>query len=120
MAPRRFCDPCGVQHRFQFAASPLKDRLRLQRQLLRKNYSNELRWNHKQEEEFKTVRRVLSDSSQMLQPFNPALAMGLVVDTAKTMGIGFILLENVLRVQAPAFVPSSPPQPINFITAAAV
>ena len=56
MAPRRFCDPCGVQHGFQFAASPLKDWLCLQRQLLRKNYSKELRWNHKQEEEFKTAK----------------------------------------------------------------
>ena len=39
-------------------------------------------------EEFETARQVLSDSSQMLQPFNPALAMGLVVDTAITTGIG--------------------------------
>ena len=30
----------------QFAASPLKDRLPLQRQMLRKNWSNELKWNH--------------------------------------------------------------------------
>ena len=61
--------------------------------MLRKNYSNKLKWNHEQEEEFETARRVLSDSSQMLQPFNPALAMGLVVDTAKTTGIGYILFQ---------------------------
>ena len=72
----------------QFASSPLKDRLPLQRQLLLKNWSNKLRWNHEQEEEFETARRVLSNSSQMLRPFDPSLAMGLVVDTAKRTGIG--------------------------------
>ena len=36
--------------------------------------------------EFETARRVLSDSSQ---PLNPALAMGLVVDIAKTTDIGY-------------------------------
>ena len=72
----------------QFASSPLRDRLPLQRQMLRKNWSNELKWNHEQEEEFETARRVLSDSSQMIRPFDPSLALGLVVDTAKTTGIG--------------------------------
>ena len=75
----------------QFAAFPLKDRLPLKQQFLQKNYSKKLKWNHKQMEEFETARQEFSDSSQMLQPFNPALAMGLVVDTAKTNGIGYIL-----------------------------
>ena len=30
----------------KFASSPLKDRLTLQRELLRKNHSNQLAWNH--------------------------------------------------------------------------
>ena len=77
----------------QLASSPLKDRLPLQRQMLRKNWSNELRWNHEQEEEFETVSWVLSDSSQMLRPFDPSFAMGLVVDTAKMTGIGYILFQ---------------------------
>ena len=59
----------------------------------RKNWSNELKWNHEQEEEFETARRVLSDSSQMIRPFDPSLALGLVVDTAKTTGIGYILFQ---------------------------
>ena len=66
-------------------------RLPLQQQLLLKNWSNKLRWNHKKEEE--TARRVLSNSLQMLRPFDPSLAMGLVVDTAKTTGIGNILFQ---------------------------
>ena len=36
----------------QFASSPLKDRLQLQRELLRKNYSNQLAWNNEQIQEF--------------------------------------------------------------------
>ena len=55
----------------QFASSPLKDRLPLQRELLRKNYSNQLTWNQEQSQEFKIARQVLSDSSQMLRPFDP-------------------------------------------------
>ena len=43
--------------------------------------------------ELETARRVLSNFSQMLQPFNLALAMGLAVDTAKTTGIGYILFQ---------------------------
>ena len=77
----------------QFAASPLKDHLPLQRQMLRKNWSNELEWNHEQEEELETARRVLSDSSQMIRQFDPTLAFGLIVDTAKTTGIGYILFQ---------------------------
>ena len=77
----------------QFVSSPLKDRLSLQCKLLRKNYSNELEWNHKQIEEFKTARRVLSNLSPMLRPFDPELSIGLVVETVKTTGLGYILLS---------------------------
>ena len=84
----------------QFASSPLKDRLPLQRELLRKNYSNQLPWNEEQVREFETARRILSDSSQMIRPFDPELTMGLVVDTAKTTGLGYILFQ---------FDPSLPP-----------
>ena len=77
----------------QFAASPLKERLSLQRHLLWKNYSNKLKWKNKQVEEFETERKVMFDSSQMLCPFDPTLAMGLVVNPAKTTGIGYILFQ---------------------------
>ena len=77
----------------QFASSPLKDRLPLQRELLRKNYSNQLAWNYQQVEVFETAQRVLSNSSQMLCPFNPDLKMDLVVNTAKTTGLGYILFQ---------------------------
>ena len=43
----------------QFTSSPLKDRLPLQRELPRKNYSIKLQWNHKQMEEFETAWLVL-------------------------------------------------------------
>ena len=29
----------------------------------------------------------------MLQPFDPVIAMGLLVDTAKTTGIGYIIFQ---------------------------
>ena len=72
----------------QFASSPLKERLSLQRHLLWKNYSSKLKWNNKQVEEFETERKVLFDSSQMLRPFDQTLPMGLEVNPAKTTGIG--------------------------------
>ena len=53
-------------------------------------------------EEFETARRVLSNSSQMLRPFDPELKMGLVVDTAKTTGLGYILFQL-----DPCFPPAS-------------
>ena len=61
--------------------------------MLRKNWSNCLEWNHEQVEEFETARHLLSDSSQMIRPFDPTLALGLIVDTAKTTGIGYILFQ---------------------------
>ena len=68
-------------------------------------------------EEFETARHVFSDSSQMLQPFNPSLAMGLVVDTAKTTGIGYILFKfNPLFPPACALAdqPGATAGPMNF------
>ena len=77
----------------QFTSLQLKDCLELQQELLWKNYSNDLQWNQEQVTEFKMAREVLYNSLQMLQPFNPVLAMGLLVDTAKTTGIGYILFQ---------------------------
>ena len=68
--------------------------------MLRKNHSNELLWNHKQAKEFETASSLLSETSQMLKPFNPELSLGLLVDTAKTTGIEYILFH---------FDPLSPP-----------
>ena len=65
----------------------------MQRELLRKNHSGDLPWNQEQVAEFKTARNILSDSLQVLHPFNQALALGLLADTAKTTGIGFILFQ---------------------------
>jgi hypothetical protein len=75
----------------EFASSPLKDRLVLQQELLRKYYANHLPWNPEQVAEFETARAILSSSSQMLKPFDQALA--LLADKAKTTGIGFILFQ---------------------------
>ena len=81
----------------EFASSPLKDRLLLQRGLLRKNYVNHLPWNPEQVAEFETARAIFFSSSQMLKPFDQALALGLLADTVKTTGIGFILFQFDLR-----------------------
>ena len=61
--------------------------------MLRKNHSYELLWNHKQAKEFSTARSLLSDMSPMLKPFNPELSLGLLVDTAMTTGIAYILFQ---------------------------
>ena len=103
--------------RGEFASSPLKDRLELQQELLRKNYFNNLQWNQKQVAEFEMVRDVSSNSSQMLQSFNPALAMGLHVDTDKTTGIGYILFQFDPRYPPGCRLPESVEtlvSPMNF------
>ena len=41
----------------------------------------------------------------MLRPFNPELKMGLVVDTAKTTGLGYILFQFDPRFPPAAEVP---------------
>ena len=65
----------------------------LQQELLRKKHSNHLPWNPEQVAEFETARAILSNASQMLSPFNQALALGLLADTAKATGVGFILFQ---------------------------
>ena len=101
----------------QFTSSLLKDRLPLQRKLLRKNYSNQLQWNLEQVEEFEIARHIVSNSSQMLRPFDPELKMGLVVDTAKTTGLGYILFQFDPRFPPTCEVPEgqeSRAGPMNF------
>ena len=92
----------------QFASSPLKDRLHLQSFILMKKRLNKITWNPGQIKEFETARKLLSDTSQMIKPFNLEPVLGLVVDTAKTTCIGYILFQ---------FDPLSPPgKPMNFAT----
>ena len=71
----------------QFASSPHKDHLPLQRELLRKNYSNKLQWNQEQAEEFKTTRRVLSNYFRKIRERRAILKISEITEIVAIMTI---------------------------------
>ena len=89
----------------QFAPTQLHNVLDKQREICRLATNGKLIWNPQADEEFEKAREALSHPST-LYPFDPKLALGILTDVAKTVGIGIILFQYDPK--------KGPPRPGNF------